>query len=122
MTGNKYQSLITKKFSHYNRSRHYNDFMRGAVLLSFLASLLTSCASTAATPVRAVFYVFRFEPPALVELSSDYKPVHEIPVSIPAGCGLDDLFPSPRGAYLAIELSCSFGQAEIGSASCRERV
>jgi Tol biopolymer transport system component len=113
MTRYKNQSLITKKFSHYNRSRRYNDFMRGAVFLLLLTSLLTSCSSTAAPPVRAAFYVFRFEPPALVELSADDKPMHEIPFSMPAGCGLEDLFPSPRGAYLAMELNCSFGQAVL---------
>jgi Tol biopolymer transport system component len=113
MTGYKNQSLITKKFSHYNRSRRYNDFMRGAVFLALCASLLTSCSSTAAPPVRAALYVFRFDPPALVELSADDKPVHQIPFSMPAGCGLYDLFPSPRGAYLAMELNCSFGQAVL---------
>lgn len=36
-----------------------------------------------------------------------------IPFFIPTGCALEDLFPPRRGADLAIELSCSFGQAVV---------
>ena len=59
------------------------------------------------------FYVFRIAPPALVELSSDYKSIYKIPISIPAGCSLDNIYPSPRGAYLAMELGCAFGQTVV---------
>jgi Tol biopolymer transport system component len=74
-----------------------------------------SCASTKSLspspfPSLSAFYVFRINPPALVELSPDDKPIHEIPISIPAGCALDNIYPSPRGAYLAMELGCAFGQ------------
>jgi len=47
----------------------------------------------------------------VVEVSERNQPVHEIPFSLPVGCGLDNIYPAPHGAMLAIELSCSFGQA-----------
>ncbi len=65
------------------------------------------------TPSSAAFYVFRLEPPALIELSADSQSLKEIPVSIPGGCEVDNLFAPLRGATLAIELSCSFGQAVV---------
>ncbi len=85
-------------------------------LLSFF--FLLSCTPTESSflsplPSAPALYVFRTNPSALVELSSDYKPIHEIPVSIPAGCSLDNIYPSPRGAYLAMELGCAFGQTVV---------
>ncbi|MCL4529607.1 MAG: hypothetical protein M1282_09345 [Chloroflexi bacterium] len=73
----------------------------------------TSVKSLSPSPFISAFYVFRLNPPALVELSPDNKPTHEIPISIPAGCSLDNLYPSPRGAYLAMELGCAFGQTVV---------
>lgn len=91
--------------------RHFSFYIS---LLPFF--LLLSCAPSAtiqAQPTQIAFYVFRVDPSALVELSSDYKPIHEIPISIPAGCALDNTYPSPRGAYLAMELGCAFGQTVV---------
>ncbi len=112
MTRKENQFLITGLFRHYNRSRRYNDFMRGAVLLASLAVLLAAC-SPSGPPARAALYVFRFDPPALVELSADYEPIHEIPFSVPGGCDLNNVQPAPRGAYLAVELNCAFGQTVL---------
>ncbi len=80
--------------------------------LLFLFTLF-ACSPPPKTSSQSALYIFRENPPALVELSANDQPVREIPFSIPVGCGLDDLFPSPRGPYLAIELSCSFGQAVV---------
>ena len=79
----------------------------------FLSCVPAKSLSPSSFPSIPAFYVFRLNPPALVELSSDYKPTYEIPITIPAGCSLDNLFQSPRGAYLAMELSCSFGQTVV---------
>ena len=78
-----------------------------------LLTILFACTPLPQTPSNTAFYVYRLEPSALVEISPDGQPLHEIPISIPVGCGLTDLFPSPRGAWLAMELSCSFGQAVV---------
>ncbi len=80
---------------------------------SLLLIALSACSRPPQTPLKAAFYVFRLESPALVELSTDDRPLHEIPISLPVGCGLEDVFPAPRGAWLALELSCSFGQAVV---------
>ncbi|MBI1794382.1 MAG: PD40 domain-containing protein [Chloroflexi bacterium] len=85
-------------------------------LLSFF--FLLSCAPSSlspSTPVQSVpvLYVFRLEPPALVELSPDDKPLREIPFFAPGGCALNNIYPSPRSAYLAVELSCAFGQTVV---------
>ena len=88
---------------------------RISLITAFLL-LLTSifaCSPRPQTSSKSEFYIFRLEPPALVELSSNDQPLREIPFSIPAGCTLDDLFPSPRGAHVAIELACSFGQSVV---------
>jgi dipeptidyl aminopeptidase/acylaminoacyl peptidase len=75
--------------------------------------VLSACSSKSQQPVKVAFYVFRLDPSALLELSSDNTPLHEIPISIPSGCALDNFFPSPRGAYVAIELDCAFGQTVV---------
>jgi Tol biopolymer transport system component len=53
------------------------------------------------------------EPPALVELSADNQTIREIPIAVPTGCAVDNLFAQPRGVTMAIEFSCSFGQAVV---------
>jgi len=83
-----------------------------------LLSSLTGCSAMQGTslpkaPAESAFFVFRTEPPALLELSSDYRIVREIPVAIPGGCNLDSLSAPPAGTTLAMELSCSFGQAVV---------
>lgn len=47
----------------------------------------------------------------MVEVSEGNQPLREIPLSLPVGCGLDNIYSAPHGPMLAIELSCSFGQA-----------
>lgn len=88
-------------------------------LLSLLTSTLLSasififlvgCTPTPQPPLQATLYVYRFEPPALVELSEEFQPVKDIPFSVPIHCGLLDLFPAPAGEIIAIELSCPNGQ------------
>jgi Tol biopolymer transport system component len=83
------------------------------VIHSFLLASLCACSTSPKAPTDVEFYVFRLEPPALVQLSADDQPLREIPVSTPAGCGLEDLFPSPRGASIAMEWNCSFGQTVV---------
>ena len=61
----------------------------------------------------AALYVFRLQPPAVVELAAVNQVVKEIPISVPGGCGVDNLFAPPQGTVLAIELNCSFGQAVV---------
>ena len=75
--------------------------------------LLSCTPPFSPTPLNPVLYIFRLDHPALVEFSADYQPVHEIPFSIPAGCQLNNIYPSPRGAYLAVELDCAFGQTVV---------
>jgi len=77
-----------------------------------LASLF-ACSPPPQAPSEAAFYVFRLNPPALIQLSSDDRPLHEIPITDPAGCDLDNLFPPPRGASIAMEWNCSFGQTVV---------
>jgi hypothetical protein len=61
----------------------------------------------------SALYVFRANPPAMVELSDDGRVVRELPVAMPEGCSLDDVFAAPAGTTLAIEFACSFGQAVV---------
>jgi len=75
--------------------------------------LLIACTSTSLPPVTSTFYVFRFSPPALLHLSNDFQILEELPISLPSDCGLFDIFPTPRGTFLAIELSCAFGQTVL---------
>ncbi len=87
--------------------------MSRAVVGSLLAIFCSACTARAEAPGKVAFYVFRLDPPALVELSSSNQVLHEIPISIPAGCNLDQLHPAPRGPYLAMELECSFGRTAV---------
>jgi dipeptidyl aminopeptidase/acylaminoacyl peptidase len=102
-------------FGHYNRSPGYNHFVHHNLIVihcSLLASLF-ACSTPPQARSEVEFSVFRFEPPALVELSADDQPLREIPMATPAGCGLDNLFPSPRGASMAIEWNCSSGKTVV---------
>jgi dipeptidyl aminopeptidase/acylaminoacyl peptidase len=72
---------------------------------------LISCTPT--PPSHNAFYVFRFSPPALIELSDDFRPTAELPLTLPPECGLFDVFPAPRGTFLAVELSCPSGQTVL---------
>ena len=80
-------------------------------LVSFL--FLLSCSPETPPPTQTLLYVYRFDPPALVEFSADLQPAEEIPFSIPRSCSLFDIFPAPLGTFLAIELSCPNGQTVL---------
>ncbi len=54
-------------------------------------------------------YIYRFDPPALIELTPTYRMVRAIPFAPPADCGLYDVFAAPSGRYLALEFSCPSG-------------
>ena len=85
--------------------------------MCLLVAMLASCSPAAiqATPARSegTLYVFRQQPPALLELSAGRTILHETPVAIPEGCSLEDIFAPPAGTTLAIEYGCSFGQAVV---------
>ena len=73
--------------------------------------LLISCApATAAPPVEKALYVYRFSPPALLQISKDARAVErEIPLSFSPECALNGMFPAPDGMYLAAEVDCAAG-------------
>ena len=78
-----------------------------------LCSFFLSCSPTTLSPVQPSLYLYRFNPPAFVELSIDLQPVNEIPFSIPLNCSLFDVFPAPIGKFLSVELSCPNGQTVL---------
>ncbi len=79
-----------------------------------LFTFLFSCTNQASQPSSKIsFYVYRPSPSAFIEFSSDLQSVSEIPFSIPPGCGLFNVFPSPIGRFLLIELSCPNGQTVL---------
>lgn len=85
--------------------------------MCLLIAMLASCSPSAiqATPARSrgTLYVFRQQPPALLELSAEHSILQETPIAIPEGCSLDDIFAPPAGTTLATEYICSFGQAVV---------
>jgi len=83
-------------------------------LLCFAFCLvLLSCTPQPSTPTQTSLYIYRLNPPAFVEFSGDFQPVNEISFSIPPSCSLLDVFPTPVGKYLLIELSCPNGQTVL---------
>lgn len=85
-------------------------------LSSFLVllPLLFSCAPQTPPPSPTTeLYLFRFQPPALLEFSKHLEPIREIPFPIPANCGLLEIASAPVGRFLAIELSCPNGQTVL---------
>src|SRR5215207_6841374 len=73
------------------------------LVTSFL--FLLSCTPPAQTlepqvRLQTSFYVFRFNPPALVEFLEDFQLVKEIPFAIPPNCGLFNIFAPPVGKYM----------------------
>ena len=86
--------------------------MRGKLISAscLLITFLISCTTAPAHSPQTIFYIYRFDPPALIELSEELQIVGEIPFSTPPNCGLFNLFPAPLGNFLAIELSCPNGQ------------
>ncbi len=83
--------------------------MRRAILVPCIF-LLISCSPP---PASQSLYIFRYEPPALLQIGDDLSIQSEIPFNVPPECSLWDLYPQPAGAYLAIELSCPGGPIVI---------
>lgn len=81
--------------------------------LSFSLLLLLSCSPDSPPPLQTAFYLYRFRPPAFVEISSDFQIVDEVPFSIPLNCSLFDTFPAPAGEFLLVELNCPNGQTVL---------
>lgn len=75
--------------------------------------LLLSCSAQTQTPTQTSLYIYRSNPPAFVEFSSDFQPVREIPFSTPQSCSLFDVFPALVGKFLLLELSCPNGQTVL---------
>jgi hypothetical protein len=103
---------------HRTRTAFYERLRRHPALLDFFlltSFLFFSCTSTSPiqTPTQTSLYIYRFDPPAFVQFSSDFQPVHEIPFSIPRDCSLLDIYPAPLGKYLFIELNCPNGQTVL---------
>jgi len=94
----------------------YNPPMRRALIMvhCLLITLLGSCTSKTPIPSpQTSLVIYRFDPPAFIEYSTDYKPIKEIPFSIPPNCGLDNTFLAPMGSTLLIELNCPNGQTVL---------
>src|SRR5215204_6536269 len=92
-------------------TRLYNTFMHcrppSAFRFLFIVFFfLLSCTPQLQLPTQTSLWVYRFDPPAFVEFSEDFKQVREIPFSVPLNCGLFDVLPAPIGKYLLIELNC----------------
>ena len=83
-----------------------------AVHLLLLTSLF-ACSPPPQAPSEAAFYVYRLDPPSIIQISKAGTPLREIPISDPAGCNLDNLFPPPHGTSIAMEWNCSFGQTVV---------
>ena len=85
------------------------------IIFHLLASLLflVSCTSQPPPPPSTLFYIYRFDPPAFVELGTNFEPVREIPFSVPVNCSLFNVFPAPVGKFLLIELGCPNGQTVL---------
>lgn len=88
---------------------------RKLLATSFLLfTLLLACTPQAPqSPPEISFYVYRFNPPAFVEFSADFQETGRIPFSVPPNCWLLDVFPSPIGKLLLIELNCPNGQTVL---------
>ncbi len=90
--------------------------MKKTILSSFilyLSSFLISCSPTPQPPPINILAAIRLDPPALIQFSEDLAPLSELPLSLPEDCGVYDIFSPSRGSTLALELSCSFGQAVL---------
>jgi Tol biopolymer transport system component len=76
---------------------------------------LYACASPTPQPAaQTTLYALRNTPPTLLEFSADLKSIrHELPLSFSPDCGLYNLYPSPHGTFLALELSCPSGQSVL---------
>lgn len=99
----------------------YNPGIAHSFLTVSFFLLLSSCTPTPPAPLATSLFIYRFDPPSFIEFSVDFRPIREIPFSIPPDCGLDDAYSAPIGKFLAVELHCPGGQtvlfldAETGS-------
>ncbi len=85
--------------------------MRRAVLvLLCLGFFLNSCDARSGQGSRSIFFAVRNDPPAVVEFSPDFQPARAIPLPLPPECSLFNTYASPMGPWIAVELSCPFGQ------------
>lgn len=80
---------------------------------SLIVFLLLSCQPSPAPPPTITFYALSPDPLALIEYSPEFKPIKETPLSFPPNCGLNNVFPTPVGGFLAIELYCPNGQTVL---------
>jgi Tol biopolymer transport system component len=83
------------------------------LLCAGLCFLLLGCTPQAQVPTQTSLYIYRVNPSALVEYSTDFQPVKEIPFSVPLNCSLLDIFSAPVGKYLLVELNCPNGQTVL---------
>ena len=83
------------------------------LILLFFFFLFPVLLQTSQPPLQTTFYIFRFDPPALIEFSEEFQPIKEIPFSIPPNCGLFNTFPAPVGKFMAVELNCPNGQTVL---------
>jgi hypothetical protein len=74
-----------------------------------LSAFLLSCSAPTPIPLSSAssLYVFRIDPPALLELGANFSIARELPLNLP--CPLIATHPAPRGRYLALELECNRG-------------
>jgi len=84
-----------------------------AFLLSLTFFLVSCTPQTPQSPLQPSLFIYRFDPPALIEFSENFQAIGEILFSIPPNCGLFNIFPAPVGTFLVIELSCPNGQTVL---------
>jgi tricorn protease-like protein len=92
------------------------SFMRGRLITVYplLFTILLSCTpQTSQLPLQTRFYLYRFDPPAFIEFSREFQAIGEVPFAIPPNCGLFNVFPSPLGKFMVVELSCPTGQTVL---------
>ncbi len=88
-----------------------------AVMFLFVQSCTPNSTSPtlppAATGPASNLYIFRVNPSALLELSSDLKVLRTLPISIPAECTVSSINSSAYSVWVALELGCPVGQTVI---------
>jgi Tol biopolymer transport system component len=88
--------------------------------LAFIVSillLLAACSQAAEEPAPAGkmrLLLYRAQPPALLLMNEGLSAIErQVPLSLPPGCSLAGLYPSPRGEALLAELTCQNGPAAV---------
>ncbi|MEW5938043.1 MAG: hypothetical protein AB1750_00155 [Chloroflexota bacterium] len=74
-----------------------------------LSSFIFACSSPTPIPLSSAssLFVFRFNPPALLEFDSHFALARELPLNLP--CPLIAAHAAPRGRFLALEMECANG-------------